>query len=111
MDYCPHCGEKLAADATACPHCGSDAETGWNPEAEYYSVELPEDDTYEVHEESPVRSRVEGDLPGVVLLGLAALFLFVAMTRSASSEWESLIVAVVLALGIWIFFRQVATRA
>ncbi|MGH9363129.1 MAG: zinc ribbon domain-containing protein [Thermoanaerobaculia bacterium] len=43
-DECPHCGEPIDEEATFCRHCGSDAETGWNPDAEYLSLELPEDD-------------------------------------------------------------------
>ena len=46
MDICPNCGEPIEEDAQACPHCGSDDETGWNPDVEYYSLELPEDDDY-----------------------------------------------------------------
>ena len=44
MDECPHCGEPIEEDATFCRHCGSDEETGWSPDVDYYSVELPEDD-------------------------------------------------------------------
>jgi len=42
MEACPHCGEPVPPAAAACPHCGSDAETGWNPDAEYLGLELPE---------------------------------------------------------------------
>lgn len=42
MDACPHCGETLARNARFCRHCGSDEETGWSPDVEYHSVELPE---------------------------------------------------------------------
>lgn len=42
MDECPHCGEPIEDDADRCPHCGSDAETGWNPDAEYESLDLPD---------------------------------------------------------------------
>jgi hypothetical protein len=44
MFECPHCGEPLPDNARACPYCGSDDETGWNPDREYLSVELPERD-------------------------------------------------------------------
>jgi len=47
MDDCPHCGEPLDEGAESCPHCGSDSETGWNPDSEYYSVELPDEETVE----------------------------------------------------------------
>ena len=51
MSTCPHCGELIEDDAESCPHCGSDYETGWNPEADYLSLDLPsfdddDDDTY-----------------------------------------------------------------
>lgn len=42
MDECPHCGEALEKKARFCRHCGSDDETGWSPDVEYHSVELPE---------------------------------------------------------------------
>ena len=41
MDFCSHCGEPVENDARSCPHCGSDHETGWNPDAEYLSLDLP----------------------------------------------------------------------
>jgi uncharacterized membrane protein YvbJ len=44
MYDCPHCGEPLEEDASSCPYCGSDSETGWKPDVDYYSLELPEDD-------------------------------------------------------------------
>jgi hypothetical protein len=47
MEECPHCEEPLDEGAVSCPHCGSDSETGWNPDSEYYSVELPEEDLLE----------------------------------------------------------------
>ena len=44
MDECPHCGEPLRENAESCPYCGSDIETGWNPDAEYLGLDLPDDD-------------------------------------------------------------------
>ena len=41
---CPHCGELIEENASFCRHCGSDEETGWNPDADYLSLELPEED-------------------------------------------------------------------
>ena len=40
---CPHCGEPVPAKAKFCRECGSDASTGWSDEAEYGSLDLPED--------------------------------------------------------------------
>ena len=49
MFYCPNCHRAVPnVDAQSCPHCGSDAETGWKPDAEYDSIELPEDDDYDL---------------------------------------------------------------
>jgi len=58
-DECPFCGEPIDSDAESCPHCGSDAETGWNPDAEYLSLELPEDDAEE--EAQPPEEEVPAD--------------------------------------------------
>lgn len=44
MEECPHCGEPIDEKAKSCPHCGADDETGWKPDTDYWSVELPEDD-------------------------------------------------------------------
>ena len=49
MFGCPNCGEPVENDAAFCAHCGSDAETGWHPDAEYQSLDLPdfEDNDYD----------------------------------------------------------------
>lgn len=49
MFDCPNCGESVQNDASFCAHCGSDAETGWRPDAEYQSLDLPdfEDNDYD----------------------------------------------------------------
>ena len=57
MFICPNCGEEIYNDsARVCPHCGSDHETGWNPDADYLSVELPEDEDIHVFCRSGQRS-------------------------------------------------------
>jgi len=42
-DECPHCGAALRPGAVACRECGSDFETGWSPDVDTASVELPEE--------------------------------------------------------------------
>ncbi len=41
---CPNCGADVAVGAKACRECGSDAQTGWQSEADvdYASVDLPD---------------------------------------------------------------------
>jgi len=51
MTPCPHCGELIEDDAHACPYCGSDHETGWSPDVEYLSLELPADDDFDAPDE------------------------------------------------------------
>ncbi|MBI4583555.1 MAG: zinc ribbon domain-containing protein [Planctomycetes bacterium] len=53
MYDCPNCGEPIDEEAVFCPHCGSDAETGWKPDADYYGLELPEDDEIELDRTLP----------------------------------------------------------
>jgi len=83
MDECPHCGEPIEQDATFCRHCGSDSETGWNPDADYYSVELPEgDEDEDVQERRHEPSREEirewiTHLVGPALVAFAWLFFVV----------------------------------
>ncbi|HVR75672.1 MAG TPA: zinc ribbon domain-containing protein [Planctomycetota bacterium] len=45
MEECPHCGEPIEEYAESCAHCGSDFETGWKPDVDYFSVDLPEDES------------------------------------------------------------------
>ena len=56
---CPHCGEYIPTDASFCRYCGSDRETGWADDEEiaYQAVELPEEDSDEVHSAGRVRQR------------------------------------------------------
>jgi len=54
MSTCPHCGEYIEDAAESCPHCGSDYETGWNPDADYHSLDLPSfDDEDDEHFADP----------------------------------------------------------
>lgn len=53
MFFCPNCYEEIDNhEAQVCPHCGSDAETGWKSDADYHSIELPEDEPFDL--ETPV---------------------------------------------------------
>ncbi|MAG57030.1 MAG: hypothetical protein CMJ83_12110 [Planctomycetes bacterium] len=42
MATCDFCGESFKDGRRACPHCGSDADTGWNEDADDLGLELPE---------------------------------------------------------------------
>lgn len=49
MFFCPNCYEAIDNDdAQVCPHCGSDAETGWKSDADDHSIELPEDEPFDL---------------------------------------------------------------
>ena len=68
--YCAHCGESVPEDARSCPHCGSDADTGWAPEDENDSIEIPEDD--------------DGDAePGAERPGVSGAFMVLLMIVAA----------------------------
>ena len=41
---CPNCGDYVDASAEACPSCGSCPRTGWNDDADYDALDLPEDE-------------------------------------------------------------------
>ena len=73
MFPCPHCGEPCPDRTHACPHCGSDDETGWHPDADDRSIELPENDR------APGAARGPSNafaifLTVTALLGVAALW-------------------------------------
>ncbi len=106
-EECPFCGEPIDLDATFCQHCGSDAETGWNPDSEYESVELPEEEA----EEAPsAAARRHSQVALRNLLGPALVvgswFTFVVV---ASSHYRPpglvLVPAAYLALAIFIVSR------
>ena len=121
MSVCPHCGEPLDEDAAACPHCGSDDETGWKPDADYYSVELPDDDLEAPgYSEPQGRPRTPGSHPpaypewrweralGMLLVvAAAALFLWVG-----SRTYQALVAPFALLLGICllVFWRWMQVR-
>ena len=101
MFICPHCGEPIPDDAQVCPFCGSDDETGWNPDAEYLSVELPEEE--EGNEGQPSGEGLS--TPFAVFLIFTALLGFVALLgfRAVASPYgifACLFVVVLVAWGI-----------
>ena len=44
---CPHCGERIKANAKSCRHCGSDDATGWSEGTYLDGIDLPEEGDYE----------------------------------------------------------------
>lgn len=74
MVPCPHCGEPLPENATFCRYCGSDAETGWDEDVDYHSVELPEREWDEEAESS--RTSTFTQVTAWVCLFGAVLFVF-----------------------------------
>jgi zinc ribbon protein len=106
-EECPYCGELIDAEATFCKHCGNDAETGWNPDSDYESVELPEEDEVEAPAGPAPR---DGQASLRNLLGPALVvgswFTFVVV---ASSHYQPpglvLVPAIYLAAAIFIVSR------
>jgi predicted phage tail protein len=109
MDECPHCGEPLEENAVSCPHCGSDFETGWNPDSDYLSLELPDDE--------PI---VPGDYPqasanlgwqGVVAASLVVVS-FVVFVGAGALLYRTAVVpfAIVLGVSVILFFRWLSPR-
>ena len=45
--YCPNCGSEIPADSKACPECGSCEETGWSENAQYESIGVDYDDSFD----------------------------------------------------------------
>lgn len=65
---CPHCGEPVPDGARSCPHCGSDAETGWDPDAEYDSIELPEEGNGDDETAGEERPGISGAFMALLML-------------------------------------------
>lgn len=70
---CPVCGEVVQGEALACPHCGADDETGWNEDAAYDEVDLPD----EAFGDEPARTRQQNKWFGYVTIGLIIVFILV----------------------------------
>ncbi len=76
---CPVCGEFVSAGARSCRECGSCEKTGWNDEADYDGLDLPD----EAFEDEPRRPMRDGNVirrawwvVGVLLLVVTAWYLF-----------------------------------
>lgn len=93
---CPHCGELVEEDAVACPHCGSDSETGWNPDVDYYSVELPE----EGRERGAARRELRRGGRLIILTAVITGLLFLFSLRGAGDAGSFLKVFLALLFGI-----------
>jgi len=109
MDECPHCGEPIDNDAESCPHCGSDYETGWKPDADYYSLELPDEEAERGSKgySSIPELRWERGLGRVIVLTAAAAFAWIG-----GRAHGTIIIPFVLLLAVcgWIFCRWLRSR-
>ncbi|HAK93781.1 MAG TPA: hypothetical protein DCM87_01910 [Planctomycetes bacterium] len=99
---CPHCGEPVPEDAPSCPHCGSDAETGWDPEAEYNSIELPEEDN---DAEAPGAER-----PGISGAFMALLVIVASLGIIAAGGLLGLAASLFTLLGVLVIIAYIARR-
>ena len=95
MFVCPNCGELLPDDAKSCPYCGSDEETGWKPDAEFESLELPEEEPPGPTTHTGLSTAFSVFLLVVAVLGIVAIF----GLRALASPWSllgGLMIAVVI---------------
>ena len=103
MDTCPHCGEHLNRDAQSCPHCGSDFETGWNPDAEYYSVEIPEEESYPLDDE-PIRAvTYPWQTIGYNVAVFVAAFIYLITVVVSCDTSQGVTLTLLLGLSYWLF--------
>ena len=101
MFICPNCGEPVRDDARACPHCGSDDETGWNPDADYLSVDIPDHGP----ETAPPRAGVSNAFAiFLVVIGVLGLIAFTGI-RGAANPF-SLIGVVAIIAGVVMYLRR-----
>jgi hypothetical protein len=107
MNECPHCGESLDREAQSCPYCGSDFETGWNPDADYLSVDLPDDDDFPAElEAGPPPKEVSPDnFVGALSIVLAGL-LFLSVTFRFEGGTAAILAAALLGGCVWFFHRK-----
>ena len=106
MDQCPHCGEPIEEDDESCRHCGSDFETGWKPDADYYELDLPDN---ELQTDSGFRDKnaqpVWQAAMGWALVGIAAM-LFLAASFIAFPKSFMPFAFVVALMASWILFHR-----
>jgi len=95
--HCSHCGAPLPPHAVACRECGSDAETGWNRDVEYLSVELPEDSETADRRASRERNRDARRRTIAVLCVFGLLGGVIAGLAGYHTLWKTLLV---IALGL-----------
>jgi len=79
---CPVCGEFVPARATVCRGCGSCEKTGWNDDADYDGLDLPD----EAFENGDQATRTESRfmrriwwLAGIVLLLISLWYIIIRM--------------------------------
>ena len=99
------CFAPWRPEAESCPHCGSDFETGWNPDADYYSLELPSE------EETFPPNDVPGTPPretfiGIGVVGVAGVSFLCATHPMAPAD---LVMATLLLASLWFFLVKTRT--
>ncbi len=72
---CPICGEFVPRGAKACRECGSCDKTGWNEDAAYDHLDLPD----EAHEEESPNRRAPAKILRATWWRWAALALVIAL--------------------------------
>ena len=73
---CPVCGAEVPAGAKACPDCGACEQTGWNEDAEYSHLDLPDPDgegSSRPYQEEEKRPKGRAFLPLLILVVLAMI--------------------------------------
>ena len=108
MFNCPVCGEPVRDDAQACPSCGSDDETGWDPDADDLSVELPEDEDEESYDHTaPPRGDYSAFAYFLIAVGVLG---FIALGRFSRLGWSTSLIGVFVVVTVILLYVRRSVR-